>query len=68
MQRATYPEPRCKETVFNEVSNPYPCELVDLHPGPHANYSVKTSVSSRDAWEEAHPDWREGVGTIDTIV
>ena len=68
MQKAEYPERQCKEAVFNQVANPYPCELVDLHPGPHANFSVVTTVAARDAWETAHPDWRGDVGQQDTIV
>lgn len=68
MDKAVYPERQCKDAVFSEVANPYPCELVDLHPGPHASFSVRSSVAVRDDWEAAHPDWREGVGGMDTIV
>lgn len=68
MQKAEYPQRQCKETVWSEVANPYPCELVDLHPGPHASFSVKAAVAAREAWEEAHPDWQGDIGNIDTIV
>lgn len=68
MQRAQYPERQCKETVWSLEGNPYPCELVDLHPGPHASYSQPNSVTTRDAWETNNPDWREGIGSNDIIV
>jgi hypothetical protein len=68
MDKATYPQRQCKEAIFSEVANPYPCELVDLHPGPCATFSVTRTVAARDAWEAAHPDWRGEIGNQDTIV
>lgn len=68
MQIAQYPERKCKEPVFNDYSMAYSCELVDLHPGPHASLSVKRTVEARDRWESDHPEWRGDIGDLDTIV
>lgn len=68
MEIAQYPAKRCGEAVWTIQGMAYPCEVVYLHPGPHANFSSPDSVRARDAWEDAHPDWREGVGSMDIIV
>lgn len=64
MDKAEFPTRQCKEAVWNEVSNAYPCELPDLHPGPCASFSVASTVQRRDAWEADHPDWRSGIGDL----
>ena len=68
MLEAQYPEKKCKEPVWSPQGQAYLCELVDLHPGPHASLSLPQTVSTRDQWEQDHPDWRDGVGSMDTIV
>lgn len=68
MDVAQYPARKCKEPVFNDFSMAYPCELIDLHPGPHASLSVARTVTARDRWEAEHPEWRGDVGNMDIIV
>lgn len=68
MHPAHYPERQCKEAVANQEGMMYLCELVDLHPGPHASFSVKRTVDGRDRWEQDNPDWRQGIGNNDIIV
>ena len=59
MQVAEYPERRCREAVFNDAGMAYSCEVVDLHPGPCASFSVLASVERREQYEKANPDWRQ---------
>lgn len=68
MEQATYPSKRCREPIFGPHGMAYPCEVVLLHPGPCASFSLKESVERRDAWETDHPEWRSEVGTLDDLV
>lgn len=63
MQVAEYPERKCREGVFNDAGLAYTCELSELHPGPHANFSVRSSVEARERYEENNPDWRDHIGS-----
>lgn len=67
MKAAKYPQRMCKETVWGEHLAYY-CEIVDMHPGPCASFSVQASVEARDAWEQANPDWEERIGSSNIIV
>lgn len=68
MEKATYPEKTCREPVFNQHSMAYSCDLVLLHPGPCASFSVKDTVDRRDDWEARNPDWRANVGSLDDVI
>lgn len=68
MKPAEYPQPRCKDAVWSPEGIAYICELPDLHPGPHASYSVTPTVAARDTWEESNQGWEQQVGTSDIIV
>lgn len=67
MEKPTFPQRSCREAVWNGPMV-YPCEVVALHPGPHANFSSLESVKHRDAWENNNPDWKDEVGSIDTMI
>lgn len=62
MEKAQYPQKTCREPIYNPHGMGYACELPDLHPGPHANLSVREAVERRDRWEENNPKWREKIG------
>jgi hypothetical protein len=62
VQKAEYPQRQCRDHVFNDHGMGYTCELPELHPGPHANTSVKTTVENRDRWEDRNPEWRDKIG------
>lgn len=68
MEQATYPAKKCREGIYNDHGMAYTCELVVLHPGPCASFSVKRTVEARDKWEAANPDWRENIGNLDDVV
>lgn len=68
MERAEYPQKTCREPLFNAQGLGYTCELVLLHPGPCASFSVKESVGVRRMWEETHPDWHDQIGNLDIEV
>lgn len=68
MEQVEYPQRKCREAIYNDVGLAYPCELVLLHPGPCATFSSHPTVTRRDAWEKAHPDWRKDIGQMDDIV
>lgn len=56
METATYPQRRCRESVWSTLGLAYPCELPNLHVGPCASLSVQHTVQVRDAWEAENPD------------
>lgn len=56
MQTATYPAKKCREPVWSDMGQAYPCELAVLHTGPCASLSVATSIRRRDTWEAEHPE------------
>lgn len=62
MDPVEYPQKKCREPLFNSSGMGYTCDVVLMHPGPCASFSVKTSVERRDAWELAHPEWRQDIG------
>lgn len=62
MQRAQYPAKTCRDPLFNDHGMGYACELPDLHPGPHATFSIADSVMRRNAWEMAHEGWEKDIG------
>lgn len=64
MKTVEYPERTCREGVFGTADQAYPCDVVWLHAGPCASFSVPATVRQRDAWEEAHPGW-EKLGLFD---
>lgn len=68
MRAAEYPQRVCREAVYNDHGMAYNCELPDLHPGPHASYSVKDTVSRRDEWEIKNPGWEQNIGNLDIEV
>jgi len=59
MQKAEYPEKTCREGMMGESGIGYNCELVALHAGPCATFSMPHTVAKRDAYEEENPNWRE---------
>lgn len=67
MQKPEFPARTCREAV---VHGPmvYPCEVIALHPGPCASFSARPSVERRDAWEDGNPDWKNEVGSLDTMI
>lgn len=67
MEKAEFPQRTCREPVAGEYQN-YWCELPDIHPGPCASFSVRSSVERRDAWEKSNPDWRKDIGSSDIII
>jgi len=67
VEKAVFPQRTCREPVWGS-EQAYWCEIVDLHPGPCASFSVKDSVERRDAWEAANPDWRKDIGSSDIII
>lgn len=68
MKRAEYPATSCREPLGSGAGLVYLCEIVIEHPGPCASFSIPHTVTARDAWEMAHPNWESGVGTKDIIV
>lgn len=66
MRKAEFPQRTCREPVWGVQA--YSCELPDLHPGPHASFSVKESVERRDAWEAANTGWEGEIGSSDVWV
>lgn len=68
MEAAEYPLKKCREGLYNAHGMAYTCELVVLHPGPCASFSVKDSVERRDKWEASNPDWKQNIGQLDDVV
>jgi hypothetical protein len=68
MEAAEYPLKKCREGIYNDHGMAYTCELPLLHPGPCASFSIQRTVDQRDAWESAHPDWRQNIGNLDDVV
>lgn len=68
MEKAVYPAKLCREGMFNAHGIGYTCELPLLHPGPHATFSVSTTVEQRNNWESANPDWKSRIGSLDDEV
>jgi hypothetical protein len=50
------PTRSCQQPVSNQIGMLYLCEAPQYHAGPCMSYSVKTSVTARQAWQEANPD------------
>lgn len=59
MQKAEYPQKTCREGMMSDTGIGYNCELPTLHSGPCGNFSIPFSVTKRDEWEAANPDWKE---------
>lgn len=66
MEKAEFPQRTCREPVWGVQA--YACELPDIHPGPCASFSVKSSVERRDAWEADNPGWKKDIGSSDIII
>lgn len=66
MLKAEFPQRTCREAVWGEQA--YTCELPDVHPGPHASFSLRDTVERRDDWERDNPDWQQQVWSADFIV
>lgn len=67
MQKPEFPNRTCREPVWNGPMV-YPCEVIALHPGPCANFSAQPSVEHRDRWEANNPAWKDGIGSLDTMI
>lgn len=57
MEKVTYPRRSCRQHVPGSADQMYLCDVVDLHAGPCASFSVPATVRARDAWEQANPGW-----------
>lgn len=51
-RKAEWPQRSCRDAVWGRFQA-QACELPDLHQGPCMSYSVKDSVTRREAWEDA---------------
>jgi hypothetical protein len=58
MKIAEYPQRKCRMPVAGDWQD-YPCEVREYHPGPCATSSVARSVTAREAFEEANPEWEK---------
>lgn len=67
MEKVEFPNRTCREPVWKD-GMVYNCEVIDLHPGPHASYSSRPSVEMRERWEAANPNWGGDVGSHDTLI
>lgn len=66
MKQAQYPQRMCKEGLFSPGGIAHYCELVDLHPGPCASFSITSTIQVRNVWEAEHPGWESGIGDMTT--
>lgn len=63
MESAVFPARKCRETIWSALGIAHSCELVDQHPGPHATFSIDSTVEARDRYESDHPEWRKHINT-----
>jgi hypothetical protein len=68
VRKAEYPAVSCREPVSGDSGITYLCEIVVQHPGPCASFSVRRTVTARNAWEGTHPGWEKQVGSQDLLV
>jgi hypothetical protein len=62
-----FPERSCREHVEGNGQIGL-CSVIESHLGPCASLTIPGSITRRDAWEKANPDWENGLAGHDPFV
>lgn len=68
MERPIFPARSCREHIYGPNDQADVCDVVVGHPGPCASFTFPQTITNRDRWEEAHPDWRKEIGNSDAFI